>query len=63
MVGLTTSTEEKLVGEKEQNMFYFSRKSPEFLLCCMTTIHFALFLFPWTLSTACNDASDRQTNR
>jgi hypothetical protein len=46
MVGLRTSTEEKLVRDIDENMFYFTRKTPEFSMDCMTTRHVALFLCP-----------------
>ena len=44
--GLKASTEENLVRDKEHNMFYFTRKTQEFHIVCMTTRHVALFLCP-----------------
>jgi hypothetical protein len=42
MVGLKMSTEENLVKEKEQNMFYFTRKKQDFHRGCVTTRHIVL---------------------
>ena len=36
MVGFKASTEENLVREKEQNIFYFTRKTQEFHMGYMT---------------------------
>jgi len=43
MAGLKASTEEKLVREKERNMFYFTRKREEFHMGYRTTSHVAFF--------------------
>jgi hypothetical protein len=43
MAGLKASTEEKLVREKERNMFYFTRKREEFHMSYRTTSHVELF--------------------
>jgi len=43
---LKASTEENLVGDKEQNMLYFTRKTQEFHMGCMTTRHVAPFICP-----------------
>jgi hypothetical protein len=44
--GMRASTEEELVRDKEENMFYFTRKSPECPMDCMPTRHVELFLCP-----------------
>jgi len=46
MVGLKVSTEENLVGEKVQNIAYFTGITEGFHMGCMTTRHAALFLCP-----------------
>ena len=43
IAGKKASTEEKLVREKERNMFHFIRKNKEFHMGHRTTSHAALF--------------------
>jgi hypothetical protein len=43
MAGMRASTEEELVRDKEENMFYFTRKSPECPVDCMTTRYVRFF--------------------
>jgi len=63
MAGLKASTEEKLIREKERNIFYFNRKAQEYHMGYRTTSHFALFHCRWALSRACNGPNDSQILR
>jgi hypothetical protein len=44
MAGLKASTEENQGREKEENVFYFTRKTQEFYMGYRTTYHFTPFL-------------------
>jgi len=43
-------------------MSYFTSKTQEFHMGCMTTTETALFLCPLTLSAWCNGANDSQAD-